>query len=61
MTKDGMRSKGNHSAGMRNGEYVKIYKFSPPTDGLGRSPSLYNNKIRMSVCMFVCLFVNYFL
>ena len=37
--KDGVRPKGNHSVGMRNGKYVKIYKFSPPTDGLGRSPS----------------------
>ena len=41
----GMRPNGNHSAGMRpngihsSGKYVKIYKFSPPTDGLGRSPS----------------------
>jgi len=49
MTKDGLRPKGHHSAGMppkgnlsagmRNGKYVNIYKFSPPTDGLGRSPS----------------------
>ena len=46
--KDGVRPKGNHSTGMRpkgdpaSGKYVKIYKFSPPTDGLGRSPSPYN-------------------
>ena len=46
--KDGVRPKGSHSTGMRpkgdhsSGKYVKIYKFSPPTDGLGRSPSLYN-------------------
>jgi len=39
--KDGVRPKGNHSVGMRNGNYVNIYKFSPPTDGLGRSPCLY--------------------
>ena len=55
--KDGVRPKGNHSAGMRNGKSVKIYKFSPPTDGLGPKALVYiNNRIRMCVCLFVCSF-----